>query len=71
MTPSEVEFLIERDPDGTFIAHAIGHSIVTQGDSIEELHYMVRDAAQCHFDERDRPRAIRLLHCVRAETLEV
>lgn len=65
---TEIIFQVEEDPiDGGWVARAMGASIVTQADSIEELKKMVRDALQCHYDnEEDIPPVIRL-HFVRDE----
>ncbi|HDM77465.1 MAG TPA: 2-oxoisovalerate dehydrogenase, partial [Deltaproteobacteria bacterium] len=51
----EIIFLVEEDPEGGYTAQALGHSIFTQADSIEELKEMVKDAVECHFDEKERP----------------
>lgn len=48
---SEVVFVIEDDPDGGFVAHALGHSIVTQADDADALNRNVRDAVACHFED--------------------
>ena len=60
---SEIVFQVEEDPvDGGYVAHALGHGITTQAESIAELKRMIRDAVRCHFDKpEDRPRAIRLI----------
>ena len=65
---SEVVFVIEDDPDGGFVAHALGHAIVTQADDYTQLKHNIRDAVQCHFDEGARPAVIRL-HYVRDEII--
>ena len=65
---NEVIFLVSDSPEGGYEARALGHSIYTGADSIEELREMVRDAVACHFDEGERPRVIRL-HLVREEVL--
>jgi predicted RNase H-like HicB family nuclease len=66
---SEIIFQVEADEiDGGFVATALGHSIVTQGETLEELRTMVRDAVRCHFDDHARPGFIRL-HFVRDEVL--
>ena len=65
MRMSEIIFLIQEDPEGGFIAEALGHSIVTQANTMDELRENVRDAVICHFDEEsERPLVIRL-HQVR------
>lgn len=58
----EIIFVVREDPEGGYVAEAVGHPIVTQADSVEELHEMVRDAVRCHFGEEDpeRPHLIRL-----------
>ncbi|XHX80758.1 MAG: type II toxin-antitoxin system HicB family antitoxin [Stenomitos frigidus ULC029] len=65
---NEIIFLIEEDPEGGYIARAIGESIFTQADTIEALRDFIRDAVQCHFEDRDRPKLIRL-HFVRDEVI--
>ncbi len=66
----EIIFLVREEPEGGYVAEAVGVPIVTQADSVEELRGMVRDAVRCHYDENDpeRPRLIRL-HFVRDEVL--
>ena len=65
---SEVVFLVEDAAEGGFTARALGHSIFTEADSYDDLRERVRDAVQCHFDERERPTVIRL-HYVKDEVL--
>jgi predicted RNase H-like HicB family nuclease len=70
----EIIFEVREDEiDGGFVAIALGHSIATQGETIEELREMVRDAVRCHFDDAAlgaMPKIIRL-HFVRDEALAV
>lgn len=67
---TEIIFQVEEDIiDGGWVARALGESITTQADSIEELKTMIRDALQCHYDsESDIPPVIRL-HFVRDEVI--
>lgn len=70
---SEIIFEVREDEvDGGYVARALGHSIFTQADSVEELREMVKDAVACHFggeaDQTNRPKIIRL-HFVRDEVL--
>ena len=67
---SEVIFLVEESPEGGYEARALGHSIYTEADTLEELRRVVRDAVWCHFDEAERPRVIRL-HFVQEEIVAV
>jgi hypothetical protein len=65
---SEIIFLVEESIEGGYEARALGHSIFTGADTVEELREMVRDAIVCHFDEEDRPAVVRL-HFVKEELL--
>ena len=65
---AEIIFSVEESPEGGFEAHALGHSIFTEADTVEELRAMVQDAVRCHFEDADRPRVIRL-HWVKDEVL--
>jgi hypothetical protein len=64
----EIIFVVEESPEGGYAARALGYSIFTQGENLEELRKMVRDAVACHFDEMDKPSLIRL-HLVRDEVI--
>ena len=70
MSSTEIIFEVSEDEsDGGYSASALGYSIHTQGDSIEELRRNVKEAVDCYFDETmTRPRMIRL-HFVRDEVL--
>jgi len=70
MADSEIIFAVEEAPEGGYLARALGHSIHTQADTLEELKAMVQDAVRCHFDEPARPRVIRL-HLVKDEVIPV
>jgi predicted RNase H-like HicB family nuclease len=48
---NEIIFMIEDDPDGGYNAQALGYSIFTQGETVEELKENIMDALRCHFDE--------------------
>ena len=67
---NEIIFSVEEDPEGGFIARALGPSIFTEAESLEKLHEKVRDAVKCHFDAGQEPKVIRL-HFVREEVLAV
>lgn len=59
---NKLMFLVEDAPEGGFTARALGQSIFTEADSLDELRAKVRDAVQCHFEEGHAPKVIRLLH---------
>jgi predicted RNase H-like HicB family nuclease len=65
---SEIIFEVREDEvDGGYSAAALGYGIHTQGETLEELRKMVKDAVECYFDETmDAPSVIRL-HFVRDE----
>lgn len=67
MTTSELIFLIEEDPEGGYNARALGQSIFVQADTFDALKTNIKDALECHFDNKDDiPKIIRL-HMVREE----
>ncbi|HEX3146334.1 MAG TPA: hypothetical protein VHQ64_20330, partial [Pyrinomonadaceae bacterium] len=64
----EIIFMVEPAPEGGYIARALGESIFTESDTLEELRSQVRDAVRCHFQEGKGPRIIRL-HFVHEEVI--
>lgn len=64
----ELIFLVEEAAEGGFTARALGHSIFTQAETMEELRTNVREAVSCHFDQGKTPTVLRL-HFVRDEVL--
>jgi predicted RNase H-like HicB family nuclease len=58
----EITFLIEDDlEDGGFIAEAQlpnNEQIVTQGNTIDELKTMIKEAIICHFETVDMPHKV-------------
>ena len=69
MTESEIIFSVQESAEGGYEAQALGHDIFTQGDNLEELREMVRDAVKCHFAEGSAPSVIRL-HFVKDEVIK-
>jgi len=54
---SEIIFIIEEDPDGGYNAHALGVSIITQADTLNELRENIREAVRCYYpDDSSRPK---------------
>jgi predicted RNase H-like HicB family nuclease len=68
MTESEIIFSVTPAPEGGFDAAALGHSIFTQADTLDELRENVREAVRCHFEDGARPTVIRL-HIVHDEVI--
>jgi hypothetical protein len=56
----EIIFVVRESPEGGYEAHALGHSIFTEADTLEELRRQVQDAVQCHFPDESRPKIIHL-----------
>ena len=50
---TELVFQVDEEPEGGFVARAVGASIFTEADTIEELRVNIRDAVLCHFDKPD------------------
>jgi hypothetical protein len=67
---NEIFFLVEEAIEGGYNARAIGEAIFTQGDDMDDLKANIRDAVQCHFDENNIPKIIRL-HLVKEEIITV
>jgi hypothetical protein len=68
VTASEIIFSVQESPEGGYQARALGFSIFTEADSLDELKTMIRDAVSCHFDPAEKPRIIRL-HMVKDEVI--
>ena len=65
---SEIIFIVENSDEGGYTAKALGYSIHTEGETLDELKENIKDAVKCHFDEKDRPRIARL-HMVKDEVM--
>jgi len=60
MPETEIIFAVEESAEVGYEARALGYSIYTQLDTLEELRGMVQDAVRCHFEEEAAPRVLRL-----------
>ena len=67
---TEILFTVVESPEGGLTASAVGFSIVTEADTLDELRSHVREAVECHFEDGTAPKLIRL-HIVRDEVLAV
>ncbi|MGA2431439.1 MAG: 2-phospho-L-lactate guanylyltransferase [Candidatus Acidiferrum sp.] len=65
---NELVFEVTQEADGGYVAECMTESIVTQGDTWEELRAMVIDAVDAYFFDGAKPQAIRL-HLVRNEVV--
>lgn len=66
----EVIFLIEESAEGGYEAKALGYSIYTEAEDLEELKNKVKDAVRCHFEKNQKPHLIRL-HMVKDEVVAI
>ena len=69
MIVPEIVFLVEEDPEGGYTAKALGYSIFTQGETLDEIKTNIQDALACHFDKKDYIPSVVRLHIVKEETL--
>ncbi len=65
---NEIIFEVSDAPEGGYTARALGASIFTEADTLEQSREEVRDAVRCHFEEGQAPAVIRL-HYVREEVI--
>lgn len=65
----EIIFEILEDVEGGYVATALGLPIHTQGDTLEELREMIRDAVDCYYDDPQEKPGVLRLHFVRDEVL--
>ena len=64
----ELIFLVEDSLEGGYEAKALGESIFTEAEDLNDLKEFIKDAVRCHYDEKDMPRIIRL-HFVKEEVI--
>lgn len=64
----EIIFLIEDSAESGYEARALGQSIFTEGETMDELKENIREAVRCHFEESITPAVIRL-HYVKDEMI--
>jgi hypothetical protein len=57
---TELVFMVEEDIEGGYTAQAVGASLFTEPDTLEELRRNAREAVECHFDDRAE-RVIRMM----------
>jgi len=66
----ELIFLVEESAEGGYQSRALGESIFTEADDMNQLKENVREAVVTHYDEGNHPRVIRL-HFVKEELLNI
>ncbi len=68
MSIKEIIFMVEEGPEGGYTARALGYSIFTEAETLEELKESIKDAIKCHFDKDEEIPKIVRLHIVKEET---
>lgn len=53
MKIKEIIFIVEESLEGGYEARAVGESIFTEAENIDELKKNIAEAVRCHFDETD------------------
>lgn len=65
---NEIIFVVQEAPEGGFTARALGESIFTEADTLDQLRQQILDAVACHFEDGKGPGVVRL-HIVKEEIL--
>lgn len=64
---NEIIFIVEEDIESGYNAKALGYSIFTEGETLPELKENIKNALECHFENKsDIPPVVRL-HQVKEE----
>ncbi len=67
---NELIFIVEESLDGGYEAKAIGASIFTQEEDLDDLKSQIKEAVNCHFEDNDMPKMVRL-HFVKDEVFAI
>ena len=51
--PNILQFIIQTAPEGGYTAEAIGYSIHTEGNTLDETVGNINEAVECHFGEEE------------------
>ncbi len=72
MDDDTLVFIVQKQPDGGYLAQSMGACIVTEADDLETLRQEICDSVCCHFDEECKPGGVKLqfVEVVREEILE-
>jgi len=69
MPETEIIFSVQESPEGGYEARALGYSIFTQADTMDELRLNVREAVRCHFGNEKPLPMIHLETCATRRVL--
>ena len=48
---TEIIFIVEESLDGGYEANALGNSIYTEAENLDDLKRNIKEAVACHFEE--------------------
>lgn len=65
---NELIFLVEEAAETGYTARALGASIFTEAENLEELRESIKDAVRCHYEGNEIPKVIRL-HYIKEEVI--
>jgi hypothetical protein len=57
---TQVVLGVDQPPDGGYTPRAVGDSIFTEADTLQQLRSALRDVVRCHYDDERRPAVIPL-----------
>lgn len=63
---TEIIFIVEESLDGGYEAYALGNSIFTEAENVDDLKKNIKEAVACHFEETEMPKIIRV-HYIKEE----
>ena len=49
----EIFFIVEEDQESGYTARAVGLSIFTEAETVQELKLNIKEVLECHFDNPD------------------
>ena len=55
-----LEFIVQKQPDGGYLAQSMGACIITEADDLESLRREICDAVCCHFEDDCKPANVKL-----------
>jgi len=67
----EIFFIVEEDQESGFTAKALGFSIFTEAETMDQLKINIKEALECHFDDPKKKPQIAHLHYVKDEILTI
>lgn len=56
----EIVFIVEKAPEGGYVARALGYAISAEADTWDDLGQAIDDALHHHFEEDELPDLVRL-----------